>query len=110
AVAWSLVLVLAAREFHEESELAEHWPDAAHLPHQPLQAGITLGRVLRQQLAGLLRQVEENRAGFEQRQRRAVRPVGVEDRRDLVVRVKQEKLGTELLIAFETDQMRLVGQ
>ncbi|MCY1420937.1 hypothetical protein D9M71_365750 [compost metagenome] len=110
AVAGALILVILAGEFVEEAELAEHRADAAHLEHQPLDAFVAAGGVLRDQLAGLLRQVDEDGAGLEQRQRAAVRPLGVDDRGNLVVRVEGEEFRRHLVVALEAHQVRLVGQ
>src|SRR3546814_3868379 len=58
---------LLLREAPEVVRLAQHRAKAAHLPHQPLQRLVARPRVLRQQLAGLFRQVDEDGAALEQR-------------------------------------------
>jgi len=47
--------------------LAEHWADAAHLKHQPLDRFEAFGFLLWQETPGFVREIQENRAGFEQR-------------------------------------------
>ena len=93
AVARALVLVVLAGELMEEAELAEHRSDAAHLEHQPLEAFVAAGGILRNEAAGLLGQVHQDRTRLEQRQRLAAGTVWVEDGRDLVVRVDRQEGG-----------------
>ena len=62
------------------------------------------------QLAGLVGKVEENGAALEQRQRPAVRPIGVDDRRDLAVGIERQELGRFLIVGFEADPMGFIGQ
>jgi hypothetical protein len=94
----------------EEAELAEHRADAAHLEHHPLDGLVAAGRILRDQLAGLVGEIQQDRAGFEQRERLAVRAVRIDDRGDLVVRVQRQERGRELVVGVEAHEMRLVGQ
>ena len=94
----------------EETELTKHRPDAAHLEHQPLDRLVALRRVLRQELPRFFGQVDQNRAGLEQRQRLAAGAIGVEDGRNLVVGVEREKFRRHLVMGLEADQMRLVRQ
>jgi hypothetical protein len=60
----------------EEADLAEHRADAAHLEHHPLQGLVAQRRIGGHELAGLLGQVHQDRARFEQRQRLAAGPLG----------------------------------
>src|SRR3546814_20967725 len=101
---------LLLREAPEVVRLAQHRAKAAHLPHQPLQRLVARPRVLRQQLAGLFRQVDEDGAALEQCQRPAVRPFGIDDRRDLVVRDDLEVIRRELLVLGDVDRMHRVGE
>ncbi|MDT4855620.1 hypothetical protein FQZ97_899830 [compost metagenome] len=110
AVAGAFVFVVLAGEFMEEAHLAEHRADAAHLEHQPLDCLVAAGGILRDELAGLVREKKQDRAGLEQCERAAVRAVGVDDRGDLVVGVEREEFRGELVVGLETDQVRLVGQ
>jgi hypothetical protein len=61
-------------------------------------------------LPGLVGEINENRAGFKQRQR-VCRP-GHWDRdgRDLVIGIERQKLRRHLLIGLEAHEMRLVGR
>ena len=63
-----------------------------------------------EQLAGLLGEIEQDRAGFEQAERLAAGAVGIEDRRDLAVRIERQEFRRLLVVLAEVDQMRLVGQ
>ncbi|MFK4603627.1 hypothetical protein ABIF57_003079 [Bradyrhizobium diazoefficiens] len=105
-----LVLEILAGEFVEETDLAEHRPDPAHLEMHPLDGLVAARGILRQQLAGLLREILQNRPGLEQRQRPAAGTVGIEDRRDLAVRIERQKLGRLLVVLAEIDKMDLVGK
>jgi hypothetical protein len=58
-----------------------------------LQHGVARRRIGRQQLAGLLREVDQDRPGFEERQRLAARALRIEDRRDLAVGIERDELG-----------------
>ena len=49
--------------------LSGHWPEPAHLPEQPLQHLGASGEISRDKFAGLLGEIEEDRARFEQRYR-----------------------------------------
>jgi hypothetical protein len=99
-----------AGELVEEAQLAEHRPDAAHLEHQPLHRLVFAAGSAGRKLPGLLGQVEQDRARFEQRQRLAARAVGVEDGRDLVVRVERQELRRQLVVGVEAHQVRFVRQ
>ncbi|MNG40493.1 hypothetical protein D3C84_1290920 [compost metagenome] len=61
--------MVLAGEFVEKADLAEHRSDTTHLKHQPLDRLIPGGRLLGQQLPALVGQVDQNRPGFDQRQR-----------------------------------------
>src|SRR6476620_11329946 len=74
-----LVLEVLAGEFVEEADLAEHRTDAAHLEHHPLDRLVATRRIGRNELAGLVGEIEQDRARLEQRQRPAARAVRVED-------------------------------
>jgi len=69
----------------KETELTEHRANAAHLEHEPLNSLVAGGRIPRQELAALLGEIDQDRAGFKQRQRLPARTVGIEDGRDLAV-------------------------
>src|SRR3546814_1327573 len=47
--------------------------------------------------------------GFEQRERRIARPIRIDDRRNLVVRVDRQEILTELLVLRDVDRVNLVG-
>jgi len=92
----------------EEAKLAEERADASHLEHQPLQHLVAV--CLGQQLAGLFRKIDQDRTGFEQGERLAVRSMRVDDRGDLVVGIQRKEFGRQLVIRREVHQMRLTGQ
>ena len=91
--------------------LAGHRPQAAHLPHQPLQGCVPAAQVGGQKAPGLLRQIDQDRAAFEHRYRRAAaRRIVVDDGRHAIVRADREELRTELLAAPDVDGLERVGQ
>src|SRR5690606_18320601 len=103
----AILLVLQRREV---MHLPRHRPETAHLEHQPLQHRDPCPQVRWHEAAGLLGEVEEDGAGFEDADRLAPRAVPVHDRRDLVVRADREELRRELLVAGDVDDAHLVGQ
>src|SRR5581483_11545865 len=105
-----LVLISLASELVEEADLAEHRSDAAHLEMHPLDGLPAARRVGRQQLAGLLGEILQDRAGLEQAERLAARTVGIEDCRNLAVWIERQKFGGLLVVLAEIDEMRLVGK
>ncbi len=94
----------------EVMRLAEHRADAAHLEHQPLERLVAAAQVGGQKAAGLGGEVDEDRARFEQRDRPSVRAVGIDDRRDLVVRADGQEFRLELVAGADVDRDGTVGQ
>ena len=105
-----LVGKILAGEFVEEADLPEHRPDPAHLKVQPLDGLVSQRRIIRQKLAGFVREILQDRPGLEQRQRLAAGPVRIEDRWNLAVRVHRQEFRRLLVVLVEVDQMYLVGQ
>src|ERR1700675_3396125 len=62
------------------------------------------------ELAGLLAEIDEDRARFENADRRAAWAVAVDDRRDPVVRADPQELGAELLALADVDRLYTIGQ
>src|SRR3546814_13636038 len=79
------------RSLVEEADLTEHRPDSAHLPHHPLNRFVAGVRIGRDKLPRLVGKIEEDRARFEQRERRAARPVGVVDCGNFAVGIERER-------------------
>ena len=88
--------------------LAEHGPDSAHLKHQPLNHQIALPQVGRPELAGLLRQIHQDRARLEKRERLTAGTFGVDDRRNFVVRIDRQILRLELVVLTEIDRIYFI--
>ena len=110
AVARAFVFKVFAGKFMEKAQLPQHRPQAAHLPHQPLQRGVALGRVGREKLPGFFGQINQDGPRFKQRQRLAARAVGVEDGGDFVVGIERQKRRVKLVVVLKADGVRLVGQ
>src|SRR5713101_5140976 len=92
-------------------DLAGHRPEPAHLPHQPFEHRHLAPHVaLRPELAGLLAEINEDRAGFENADRRTARAVAVDDRRDPVVGADLEEIGLELLALADIHRLYRIGQ
>ena len=79
---------------------------AAHLPEQPGQALGARGALLRQELAELLGEVHEDRAGLEDADR--LRAAAVDHRRDLGIRVDRDEAAAELVALADPDQPGVV--
>jgi hypothetical protein len=90
--------------------LAEHRADAAHLEHQPLQGLVLAAVASRQEAAGLAGEVDQDGAGFHHLDGLAVGAVGVDDGRDLAVRVDGDEGRRELLALRDIHLVHPVGQ
>jgi len=97
-------------EGHEVVHLAGDRPEAANLEHQPLKHGHARHRVARPEQPALLAQVDQDRARLEYADRPARRALGVDDRRDLVVRADLQEGRVELLALADVDDVHFVGQ
>ena len=85
----ALVFNLAAGEFVEEAKLSEHRPNEGHLEEDPLNRLVARNRIRRQELTGLLGKIEQDRSGFEEAHRPPARPIGIDDRGNLSVRIQR---------------------
>ncbi|MBA7484260.1 hypothetical protein ES707_19784 [subsurface metagenome] len=91
--------------------LSRHRPEAAHLPERPLDHVIAGMKIGGQELAGLLAEVKQHRAGLEDRDRLAAALRFVIDHRgDAVVRRDLQKVRLELLALADLDRDHLVRQ
>jgi hypothetical protein len=89
--------------------LAGHWSEAADLPEYPLHDLVAAPHVAGHELAALLGQIHENSARLKELKRLAARPIGVDDRRDLVVRIDRQVFRLHLIALADVDRMHLVG-
>src|SRR5262249_43259635 len=64
---------LPASELMEEADLAEHRADRRHLEEYPLERLVAASSITRQELAGLLREIDKDGARFEESERCTVR-------------------------------------
>ena len=80
--------------------LAEHRAGAAHLPHQPFDHLVAAFAGLRHQLAGLVGEIDQDRARLHQRQV----VVAIDDRRDAVVGRDLEEVRRELFVLADVDR------
>jgi hypothetical protein len=96
--------------FQEVMRLTGHRAKTAHLPHQPLVHGdaLALGRAV--EGAGLAGEVLQDRAGFEDRDRRPVGAFGIDDGRHPVVRGDLQEGRIELISRADVHQMQPVGK
>ena len=89
--------------------LAEHRPDAAHLPHQPLHGdGALAGAGGIQFAAGLFRQINQDGAGLEHVERLTARPVRIDDAGNLVVGADFQEFGVVLFALADIDLVDVV--
>ena len=105
-----LVRKILAGEFVEEADLTEYRPDERHLEMQPLDRLPAPRRIGRNELAGFLREVLQDRAGLEQRERFAARTVRIDDRRNFSIGIKRKKFRRFLIVLAEVDEVRLIRQ
>ena len=96
--------------FQKVMRLARHRADAAHLPHQPLVDidPVTFG--LAAELARLARQILQDGARFEDRDRRAVGTLGIDDGGHPVVGRDFQEFRFELLALADVHRVHIVGQ
>ena len=89
--------------------LAEERPDISHLEHHPGQhlVFVTLG--LGEKAPVLFSEVEQDSARLEQRERLAVRPIGIHQHRNLMIGIEFEKFGRKLLALQDIDGDGIVG-
>jgi len=90
--------------------LGEHRADRSHLEEDPLNRLDPPCRIAGDQLAGLLGEIEQDRTGFGQRQRLAIRTIGIEDCWDLAIRVQGQEFRCPGLVLAGVDRVRLVGE
>ena len=90
--------------------LPGHRAECGHLPEQPLQHVAATAGIRRQQPAGLLREIQHDRAGFEHRQRcAAAGRLVVDDRGNAIVRRQCAEFRRELVAAAQPQQHAAVG-
>ena len=96
--------------FQEMMCLARHRAEAAHLPHQPFfdRDAIAFGGAIK--LPGLAGQVHQDRTAFEYRDRRPVRPIGIDDGGHAVVGRNFQELRGKLVARTDVHEMRGIGQ
>lgn len=85
------------RVFEKMVRLTRHGPDPTHLPHQPFRHPDLFTGCRPAKAPGLLREVLQDRAAFEDRDRRAVRPVRIDNGRHPVVGRDLKKIGLKLV-------------
>ncbi len=90
--------------------LPKHRSGASHLKKEPLEGRVSRGASLGEQLAGLVGEVDENGARFEDRLGRAACAVVVDDGRDLVIGADTQEVRRELLASAQIDHAHLVGE
>jgi hypothetical protein len=98
---------LRRRVAEEHIGLSLHGPDAAHLEHQPLQHPRARQRLARQQLARLLRQVDEDGTRLEHGE---ISCGAIDDDRDATVRIESQEPRLLLLHVFQADRLHRVRQ
>src|SRR5690606_23704827 len=89
----------------EDIGLTHHRPDPAHLEHEPLDDQRASLRIARHQLPGLLREIDQDRARFEDDETVLV---VVDDGRDAAVRIELAIPRLLLLLLVEGDRPYLV--
>jgi hypothetical protein len=91
--------------------LAGHRPEIAHLPEQPLDRLVAAAQIARDELSGLVGEIEEDRARLEQGDwLAAVSRRVIDDGRYAVVRRDRQERRFELLALADVDRNELVRQ
>src|SRR6202044_2068643 len=90
----------------EVAEAAAEIGRAAHLPEQPVQRLGTDGHVLWEEGTKLIREIQQDRAGFEYAD--WLRTAAVEQCRDLRVRIDRHEAAAELLAVADVYQPCIV--
>src|SRR6266446_7994263 len=89
--------------------LPRHRAEPAHLPERPLNRVVTAVDIGRQEFSGLLREIQQHRAGFEDRDRLAAAlRFMIDHRGNAVVRRDRQKLRLELVALADIDRENLV--
>ena len=104
------ILALILGEAGEVAVLPEHGADAAHLPHEPLDGLPLVARVLGQEFARFLRQVNQDGTTLEDGDGLAVRALGVHDHWNLGVGVELDELRRVSLTLADVDGVWLVRE
>ena len=81
----SIPLVVFVGQAQEVMHLPRNRTEATHLEHEPLVNRYTAHRVLRQKLAGLFGQVQQNGTRFKHAHRGVWRTIRIDDGRDFIV-------------------------
>src|ERR1700737_2421584 len=111
AVAFDGIRDFLLRVECEMAVLAEHATQPARLPHHPLQDVGPPAHVLRKETAGLVGEINQDRAGLEYRNRLAA--IGwctIHNRRNAIVRTDRQKFRLELFTGPDVDGNDPVGK
>src|SRR5665213_61875 len=94
----------------EMAVLAEHRTKPAHLPHQPLRDLGSAAHVLREKSAGLVGEINQDRARFKNRKwPSAIGRRMIYDGRNAIVRTDRQKIGLELVAGPDVHGKHGVG-
>jgi DNA-binding Lrp family transcriptional regulator len=108
-VAFDRVGYFFGRVLAEMVVLARHWAEPAHMPEQPLQNLDATAEVSRNELRRLLREVEQDRAGLEDADRRTrLSRIVIDDGGNAVVWRKAQKVRLELVAGTDVHRHDLV--
>ena len=104
-------LIFSYRVVAEVMVLPGHRAEPAHLPERPLDRVVAAVEIRRQKFSGLLGEIQQHRAGLEDRDRlsAALRRM-IDHRRNAVVGRDRQKLRRELFALADVDRKDLVGQ
>src|SRR5438067_8956247 len=96
------------RRPQEMVRLAEHGTDPTHLEHEPYQRLGATTWIAGEELPGLFREVNEDGAGFEERDR-AARPLVINDRGYLAVGIEGDEVRSKLFALGDVDGVDAIG-
>src|SRR3977135_4540306 len=91
-------------------QLADHSADMRHLKHDPLQRREPFARIIRNEAPRLLGEVDQDGARLGECERSTARTVGIDDGRDLAVRIYLQKCRIALLALAQIDWNELIAE
>ena len=99
---------LLLRDMAKVMGLPEDWPDPAHLKHGPLDHLVARRHLARHEALMLLGQLHQHRARLDYGVGLSPRPVGVDQGRDLLVRIDRGEGGGELIVGTDVNLVQSI--
>src|SRR5258706_5987115 len=91
-------------------DLPRNWPEVGLLEDHPFENRNLSRKMVRPELAVLLAELDQDRTRLEDADRLSLRTVGIDDRRDLLVRADRGEFGLALPALADIDDVNVVRQ